>query len=285
MRKVTTSPSRAEKAEPSPSPPLPPSGAIPRERVVWPLSRLRHPNDPHRDRIDAARVVALAQDIAVNGLLNPILIRGPLEDGTAEVIAGDRRTYAYEHLKREAIEAFLYPSTTAVLDIRAAENLFHEPLDPVAEGRIAARYLEKGDPLPVIAARMGHSVTWVEDRLAIIGYPADVREAIARGDIGVGVAAVLVGIEHEGVRGELLAEAIRTGATRRQADVWLAHWRSDGARMAANHVAVEQIVREAEAYRVVVQCEGCARDTEITKTTTLRFCFACLDEVRKAASE
>lgn len=247
-----------------------------------PLTRLRHPFDPHRTAIDAERVVALAQDIAVNGLLQPIGVRGPLPDDTYEVCYGDRRTYACEHLRRETIDAYVYDTTTDPLDIRASENLFHEALDPIEEGQIARRFLGQGVPVAVVCARMGHSEEWVRARVAVLDYPTDVREEIAHRHVSLAVAGLLAQIEHPGVRGEYLREAVRTGATSRTVDVWLAHWRNDGARMAANHEAVEVIVRERERYVVHVACENCQASVPIETTRSLRFCGPCLGAIEAA---
>lgn len=249
-----------------------------------PLTRLRHPFDPHRARIDAERIVALAQDIAVNGLLQPIGCRGPLDDGSYEVCYGDRRAYAHEHLRRDTIESYVYPADVEVLDIRASENLFHEALDPVEEAKIARRYLEQGLSLPVVCARMGHGPAWVEARLAVLAYPEDVRDALAAGRLSLAAAGALAQIEHAGVRSEYVGEAIRSGASARVVETWLAHWKADGARMASNHVAIEQIVREAEAYVIHVECQGCGSSVDITTTRTLRFCRPCVAEVAAAAA-
>jgi ParB family chromosome partitioning protein len=248
-----------------------------------PINSLAPPTDPHRQAIDAERVVALAQDIAANGLINPIQVRGPLPDGLYEIIAGHRRTLALRYLRHQTIDAFVYAVDVDVLDLRASENLLQESLDVIEQAQIAARYREQGMPLAGIAAKMAHSQPWVRSRLDLLDYPAEVRDAIARGDIPMSVAGALVEIEHEGVRRTYLDEAVRTGATRKTVDVWLAHWRADGARLAANHTGVEAIIHERETYRISVVCEGCQQAVDITATRSLRFCARCMEEVAAAA--
>lgn len=250
-----------------------------------PLSSLAAPSDPHRQAIDAARVVALAQDIAANGLLNPVQVRGPLPDDTYEIIAGHRRVLAHRYLRRATIDAVIYPPETHVLDLRASENLLVEALEVMEEAQIAARYQLGGMPVAGIAAKMGHSVPWVRARLELLTYPVEVRDAIARGAIPLAVAAALVEIDHEGVRRSYLDEAERTGASKRVVDTWLAHWRADGARMAANHTGVEAIIHERESYRIQVGCEGCQATVDITATRSLRFCAGCIAEIAAAARD
>jgi len=284
LPKASTSPSTVGVAVASCSTPPAPVSATRRGPEPLPLTKLRHPFDPHRAQIDAGRVVALANDIAVNGLLQPIGVRGPMPDGTYEVCYGDRRTYAHEHLKKPTIDGYIYPADTEPLDIRASENLFHEALDPVEQARIARRFLDQGLSLPVVCARMGHSPDWVAGRLAILDYPEDLRTAVADGSLSLAVAAQLAAISHAGIRGEYLAEALRTGATTRTVGVWLAHWRADGERMAANHEAIDVIIREREQYEIHVTCEGCQTTVSITRTRTLRFCEGCIEEIGKAAA-
>jgi len=251
----------------------------------WPLTRLRHPNDPHREKIDPERVAQLAADIAAVGLINPIQIRGPMADGTAEVIAGDRRVYAHELLGWDSLACFVYPATTDPLTIRASENLHHEALSPVEEARIAARYHALGMPLAHVAAKMGHGEQWVRERMAILDYPPDVLAAIADGSLTLSVAAQLREVDHEGYRTSLIGEAVRTGASARTAAVWIAHWRADGARLAANHEAIEVIARERENFRVVIACDACGRDAPIETTRSMRFDPECFAEMQRAIRE
>lgn len=283
MRRASTSASSAAPGARSSSP-LPPRATTTRRGPeALPLFRLRHPFDPHRQRIDAERVIALAQDIAVNGLLQPIGVRGPAADGSYEICYGDRRVYAHEHLKRESIDGYIYPLDTDPLDIRASENLFHESLDPMEEARIARRFLDGGMALVHVAAKMGHATAWVEARVALLGYPADLQVAIATGALPLAVAAGLAGITHAGVRENYITEALRTGASARTVSVWLAHWQADGARMAANHETVERIIAEREHYTIHVQCEGCQKSVDLMQTRSLRFCMDCVNEIKAAA--
>ena len=277
------SPSRD--TEPTPSSSDSPGPTTPSRRGPLPLllSSLAPPSDPHRQAIDAERVVALAQDIAANGLINPIQVRGPLADGSYEIIAGHRRTLAHRYLRRVSIDSFVYDLGVDVLDIRASENLLQEQLDAIEQAQIAARYREQGMPLVGIAAKMGRSQAWVLSRLALLDYPVELRDAIARGELPMAVAAGLAEIEHEAIRRTYLDEAIRTGASARTVAVWLAHWRSDGARMAANHAGVEAIIHERESYTMNVVCEGCQAAVEITRTRSLRFCPDCIEQIAAAA--
>jgi ParB/RepB/Spo0J family partition protein len=261
-------------SRPSPDPSIPRRGPA---RLL--LTKLRHPTDPHRQKLDAERVAALASDIAANGLLNPILVRGPMLDGAYEIIAGDRRTYAHELLGRLDIEAFIYPADTDPLDIRAAENSQTESLSPMEQARVCARYQAKGLPLAHIALKLGHNAAWVRDRLALLTYPDDVAAAIDAGTIPLTVAAALVEIDHDGVRGEYLAEAIRSGANSKTVDVWLAHWRQDGARMAANHDTIRNITENRDKYILKVRCQGCHEEVPLMDTQTFRFCRACVETI------
>lgn len=283
MRKEATSTSPATKDRASTSRPPTHAPVTRRGPLNVSLASLRHPADPHRGLIDPERIVALAADIAINGLLQPIAIRGPAADLTYEIVYGDRRCYAHEHLKRSEIAAYIYPLDTDPLDIRASENLFNEPLDPIEEGRIAARYIAQGLPLAMVAAKMGHSHHWITERLRVLDYPPEIQDSIKSRSIPLSVAAVLIRIDHAGLRQTYLDEAARAGATARQAEVWVAHYIADGARMIANHQSIETIIREREDYRMHVTCEGCSESVDITQTQTLRFCAGCLAEVRKAA--
>jgi ParB/RepB/Spo0J family partition protein len=251
--------------------------------VRLPLTQLYHPRDPHRSSIDAERISALAADIAAHGLLQPIGVIGPDSDHYYEIAFGDRRVYAHELLRYTSIDAYVWPRGTDPLDIRSSENTMHEPLPPLDEAAIAARFRDQGLPLAHIAHKMGHTQTWVGGRLLLLDYPADLRAAIDADGLPLAVAAVLAQIANDAYRQSLIAEAIRTGANSHTAAVWLAHWRVDGARLEANHATIEAITQNRDQYRLMVECEGCHASVELKDTHSLRFCAGCISEVNQAA--
>lgn len=78
---------------------------------------------PKRIRQNARDVEALAEDIRVNGLINPVAVF-PNDDGTYTLVAGLRRLRAYQFLGQESIRATILTTIEAgdMVALEFAEN-------------------------------------------------------------------------------------------------------------------------------------------------------------------
>lgn len=247
-----------------------------------PLARIRPPADPLRLDLDPERIAALADDIAAQGLLQPIGLRGPDGAESYEVVWGHRRYLAHELLERADIEARIFPAGMDPLHAGAMENLGQERMTPIEEALLCQRYVERGQPVAAIARLLRHSATWVDQRLALLGYPRDVQEAVQAGALTLVVAGALAEIDHDEYRGSLIAEATRTGATAATVRVWAAHYAVDRERIIQNRVAVEIIAREREAFVLYTRCEIGGHDVPVSETRSIRGCEHHLDELVRA---
>lgn len=240
-----------------------------------PLHLIRPPEDGHRIEIDQERIAALADSIATEGLHQPPGVRGPLEDGTYELIFGDRRRRAMQLLQRPTMPARVYAPDVDVLLVRASENHNREQLTPLEEARVAQRFADTGRPVSAIARLMRRSPAWVADRLALMRFPPELQEAVHRGDVPLTVARALVEVDDRSYRDELLREAVRTGAKTATVELWVAHYKADRARIVGNLMTVEEIAERREAWVITVGCEGCAAMVPYERTRSFRVCAEC----------
>lgn len=254
-----------------------------------PIEQIREPDDPSRLDIDRGKVADLADDIARNGLLQPIGVRGPLLGGGYALAYGHRRYLAVSSLGWPTIDAKVFPPEVDLHQIRASENHQREPLTPIEEARELRAFIARGEPLNLAARRYRKSAAWAVERLALLDYPADIQAAVHDGRLKLGVASALAQIDHDGVRADYVREAQRVGCTMATAELWLAHWKSEGHRLAANHVAVEEIALRRSAFVYYVPCDLCAAPTDFGTTRAIRTCPSCttaLDGVvARAAAE
>jgi len=240
-----------------------------------PHDSIREPVDPSRLDIDRGKIQDLADDIARNGLLQPIGVRGPMPDGGYDIGYGHRRWLAVGALGWPLIDAKVFPPGVDLRQIRASENHQREPLTPIEEARELAGFIRDGEPLAVAVRRYRKGPAWGQQRLALLDYPADIQEAVHAGQLKLGVAAALAQIDHDGVRADYLREAQRTGCTQPVAELWLQHWKTEGARMAANAVAVEEIALRRSAFVYYVPCDLCGDATDFARTRAIRTCPEC----------
>jgi ParB/RepB/Spo0J family partition protein len=240
------------------------------------------PARPSRDTMDPERLGALADDIAANGLLQKPGVRGPLDDGRFELIWGHRRLLALRLLRWRDLPCMVYDASFDPDVARVAENLQREELNPVEEAQECQRFIDKGMPRAAIARLFRRTAAWVDGRLTLLHFPADVREAVSQGAVSLGVAGVLAQLDHDLVRADFLKEAIRTGAKTATAETWLYHYRADRERIVTNRLTVEQFAAERESWKIMVPCDLCRDDTDYQHTRSLRICLDCLPHIEPA---
>ena len=248
-------------------------------------SLILEPTHRLRESIDGERLGALADDMAAQGQLQPIGLRGPLEGERWEIIWGHRRFLAAQLLRWPTIEAKLYPADFDPLLAAVAENNNREEMTPLDEARALHRFVERGEPLAAIARLWRRSAHWVEERLALLELPEDLMNVVHDRELPLAVVRALADIDHADYRASLIAEAKRTGANSRTVEVWAAHYRADRERIVQNHLTVAEIAATRENWKLMIPCELCGDDVEYTRTRSIRGCVPCLDALAQLIDE
>lgn len=250
-----------------------------------PLSQIREPSHRLRESIDAQRIGELADSIAAEGLHQPIGVRGPLADETWEIVFGHRRYLAHQMLRRETIEAKLYPPDYDPLQAAVSENLNREQMTPLEEAHAVARFVERGEPDAAIARLFRRSPGWVKVRRQLLTMPKDIQEAVQLGELGLAVAEQIADIDHDSYRESLIAEARRTGATAATAAVWRQHYLADRDRIIGNNLIIEEIAQRREAWKITIPCDLCDQDSDYQDTRSVRVCVACRNQLTQVKEE
>ena len=145
-------------------------------RVV-PLKQIKaNPDQPRRTFTDET-IRNLAADIKAHGLLNPITVVES-EDGTYQIVAGERRYRALQHLEAtEAPVRLVSPDSVRVVQL--AENLQREDL-PVIEEAYALRELknELGLSVRALAERLSLSKSYIDRRIGVPGWPDELQHLL-----------------------------------------------------------------------------------------------------------
>jgi len=243
------------------------------------LGLIDEPGHRLRDTIAVESLGELADSMAAEGLHQPLGVRGPDSAGRYEVVWGHRRLLAARLLCWADVPARVFPPGYDPLLAAVSENLQRTDLNPLEEARAVAAFQERGKPLAEIQRLFRRSAAWVQGRIDLLHFPADVQAAVAAGTLTLAVARELATIDHDSYRASLVAEAQRTGATSRSAEVWTAHYRADRERIIANTITVEDVLARRDAWKIYVPCELCDEDTPYEDTRGLRACRACLAAV------
>jgi len=166
-----------------------------------------NPNQP-RVHFDEETLTELAASIAEMGVLQPILVR-PLDDGTFELIAGERRWRAAQRAGLTTIPAVVrLTDDVSSVEQALVENLHRQDLTALEE---AAAYQQLLDEFALthdqIATRVGKSRSAITNSLRLLGLPPAVQHLLADGQLSAGHARALLGTPDRGRQEQLAREA------------------------------------------------------------------------------
>ncbi len=160
------------------------------------VKRLRAGKFQPRRVMQETELQALADSIKEQGVLQPIVVRSVGNDGY-EIIAGERRWRAAQIAGLTTVPVIIKEvADEAALAIALIENVQRENLSPLEE---AIAYDRLGNEFGLshekIATAVGKSRTTVTNLLRLLNLRADVKLLLENGDIEVGHAKVLLGMQ------------------------------------------------------------------------------------------
>lgn len=176
-----------------------------------------NPYQPRRE-IDPKHVEELAKSIQSEGLLQPIVVRQ--KGGHFELIAGERRLRAFEHLGHASIPArIIEASDASSAALALIENLQRENLNPIDEALGYASLVRDFDLTQEAAAeRVGKGRATVANALRLLSLGTEIQGFLSRRLISTGHAKVLLGLESEEHRKLLARRIIESGMSVREAE-------------------------------------------------------------------
>lgn len=172
---------------------------------------------PNRDQprkdFDAEALKELSDSIKEHGLIQPLLVR-PLDDGSYQIVAGERRWRASRMAGLEKIPVVIKDlSDDETMQLALIENLQREDLNPVEE---ALGYKKLMDTLGLTqeqaAAKVGKSRPAVANALRLLALDGDETEALKNGEISSGHARALLSLPKGELRHQAL-ELAKSGAS------------------------------------------------------------------------
>lgn len=146
------------------------------------VSVIRRNERQARRHFDEAKLQELAESIASQGVIQPIIVK-PLEDGLYEIVAGERRWRAAQLAGLTMIPVVIKDGTTSYTT--AIENIQREDLSPLEIADFIAGCLEAGDKKGQIAKQLGKKLSWVSEHAALIKAPAEIRELAGDKTVGI----------------------------------------------------------------------------------------------------
>jgi len=167
-----------------------------------------NPNQP-RVHFDEESLAELAASVREIGVLQPVLVRPAGEQGTYELIAGERRWRAARRAGLAVIPAIVRTTDDLGSVERAlVENLHRQDLTPLEE---AAAYQQLIEDFSMthenIATRVGKSRSSITNTLRLLSLPAAIQALLADGRLSAGHAKALLGTPDRAFQEQLARRA------------------------------------------------------------------------------
>jgi ParB/RepB/Spo0J family partition protein len=238
-----------------------------------------------RQAFDPESLDQLELSIARDGLLQPLVVAPVPGSPRFRIVAGHRRFICLQRLRRADAPCRLVPAGADELLLSAMENLQRADLTPVEEALWLRAMLDAGHPAPRLATLARRSSSWIDQRLALLDYPEDLRAAIHAAGMPVSVGQQLARIDHSAYRARLIEDWRRFGATASTVAVWVAAYLADQHRHDVNEAMVEDLIARRDAYRVLVNCDYCSTPEALDGSRIWRLCRGCNDELRRTIAQ
>ncbi len=180
------------------------------------LSQIVPNRDQPRKVFDDAALRELSDSISKHGLIQPILVR-PLDDGSYQIVAGERRWRASRLAGLEKVPVVIKEmSDNETMELALIENLQREDLNPIEE---AQGYKALMDTYALtqeeVASKVGKSRPAVANALRLLNLTPEESKALENGEISSGHARALLAIPDKALRAEALNLA-KQGASVRE---------------------------------------------------------------------
>ena len=170
-----------------------------------------------RKYFDKEALQVLADSIAANGLLQPIVVRA-VEGNRYQIISGERRWRACRMAGLQEVPVVVREEDDrAALELGLIENLQREDLNVVEEAEgyrvLMAEYAMTQEQ---VAAKVGRSRPAVANALRLLQLPEAVTEMVSKGELSAGHARTVLAFE--GVEAQIAAAtaAVQKGLSVRE---------------------------------------------------------------------
>jgi len=126
----------------------------------------------------------LVESIRENGILQPLLVR-PLEDGSYELIAGERRFRSAIELKMDRVPVYILDvkSDDEMLKLALIENIQRDNLSSIEEAEgyalLKGKYAFSESDL---AKKIGKNRSTIANKLRLIKLPPDIKDVLRSKD-------------------------------------------------------------------------------------------------------
>ena len=175
-------------------------------RMIKLADAMESKTNPRGKKFEGQEFDELVASIKEQGVIVPVLAR-PLDGGKYEIVAGNRRLRA--SIKAGLLE--IPANVQSLTDVQAremqiVENLQRADIHPLEEGEAYRKLIEESQyDIEAVAKKVGKSVTYVRDRLALTNLIKSGKEAFRDGRMNAGHASLIARLDDK-LQKEAVAE-------------------------------------------------------------------------------
>ncbi|RME37001.1 MAG: ParB/RepB/Spo0J family partition protein [Deltaproteobacteria bacterium] len=164
---------------------------------LCPIEDLKPHGKQPRKTFDDAKMAELVASIREKGVIQPLVVR-KLDD-SYQIIAGERRWRAAQKAGLKEVPVVIQDvSEDWALEMALIENIQREDLNPIEEAEAYRHLMEAFDlSQEEVAKRVGRERSTVANMLRLLKLPGQVRSDVISGDLTMGHARALLGLEEE----------------------------------------------------------------------------------------
>ncbi|MCA9398781.1 MAG: ParB/RepB/Spo0J family partition protein, partial [Candidatus Omnitrophica bacterium] len=161
-----------------------------------------------RTQYDEEKLEELKASIKEQGVLQPILIRQ--KNDAYEVVAGERRLRAAKALGLEEVPVIVKElDDRDTLVIALIENIQREDLNPIEEAESFKKLIEDFQYThDEVAKVLGKNRSTITNIMRLLNLPRRIQQSVSDGEISMGHARALLGVESFDAQNRLFEEII-----------------------------------------------------------------------------
>jgi ParB family transcriptional regulator, chromosome partitioning protein len=203
--------------------PLPPPAPGEGLRTV-PIELLSPGPEQPRKRFDPELLGELARSIEAQGIIQPIVVSpvvtAPGMPRRYLIVAGERRWRAAQLAGLHEVPVVVREvDDDERLELALVENIQRADLNPIEEARAYSQLLQlRGWTQDEMAGRVGKDRSTIANALRLLRLPEKVQELVREGQLSMGHARTLLGLEQEADILALAREVVRAGLSVRSTE-------------------------------------------------------------------
>ena len=184
-----------------------------------PVSKIKaNPNQPRREFATEA-LNELAESIRQIGIIQPITLR-KMDDGTYQIIAGERRWRASQMAGLSSIPAYIRTADDEnMMQMALVENIQREDLNAIEIALAYQNLIEQYDlTQEKLSEKVGKNRATIANFLRLLKLPAQVQMALQNKEMDQGHARALLGLSKPSLQVKLFNEIKEKGYSVRQVE-------------------------------------------------------------------